>query len=53
MTMPQWQQVTKRGWWLLGGLALVFIGSLLPWSEVDGASAGLPAAAEWSSSYSS
>lgn len=42
MTMPQWQQVTKRGWWLLGGLALVFIGSLLPWSEVDGASAGSP-----------
>ncbi len=36
--MPQWGQVTTKGWWLLGGAALVFIGSLLPWAQqsVDG-----------------
>lgn len=39
--MPQWGQVTKEGWWLLGGVVLVFIGSLLPWAQqsVDGYSA--------------
>ena len=31
--MPQWGQVTRNGWWLLGGALLVFIGSLLPWSQ--------------------
>lgn len=36
--IPQWGQVTRRGWWLLGGALLVFIGSLLPWVQqsVDG-----------------
>lgn len=36
--MPQWGQVTREGWWLLGGAVLVFIGSLLPWAQqsVDG-----------------
>jgi hypothetical protein len=36
--IPQWRQVTRKGWWLLGGALLVFIGSLLPWAEqsVDG-----------------
>lgn len=36
--MPQWGQVTKEGWCLLGGAVLVFIGSLLPWAQqsVDG-----------------
>ena len=29
----QWGQVTRNGWWLLGGALLVFIGSLLPWSQ--------------------
>ncbi len=30
--------MTRKGWWLLGGAALVFIGSLLPWAKqsVDG-----------------
>lgn len=36
--MPQWGQVTRKGWCLLGGAVLVFIGSLLPWAQqsVDG-----------------
>lgn len=35
LAMPQWGQVTRNGWWLLGGVVLVFIGSLLPWVEVS------------------
>ena len=33
--MPQWGQVTRNGWWLLGGALLVFIGSLLPWAQAS------------------
>lgn len=42
VAMPQWGQVTRNGWWLLGGALLVSIGSLLPWSQasVDGIGAG-------------
>ena len=35
VAMPQWGQVTKKGWWLLGGALLVFIGSLLPWAQAS------------------
>jgi len=40
--MPQWGQMTRNGWWLLGGLLLVFIGSLLPEGQesIDGDAAG-------------
>lgn len=40
--MPQWAQVTRNGWWLLGGALLVFIGSLLPLGQesIDGEAAG-------------
>ena len=39
--LPQLGQMTRKGWWLLGGAALVLIGSLLPWAQdsVDGYSA--------------
>jgi hypothetical protein len=35
VAMPQWGQVTRNGWWLLGGALLVFIGSLLPWAQAS------------------
>ncbi len=35
VAMPQWGQVTRIGWWLLGGALLVFIGSLLPWAQAS------------------
>lgn len=33
--MPQWREVTSNGRWLLGGVLLVFIGSLLPWAQTS------------------
>ena len=33
MAMPQWGHVTRKGWWLLGGVLLVLIGSPLPWDQ--------------------
>ena len=35
VAMPRWGQVTRNGWWLLGGALLVFIGSLLPWAQAS------------------
>jgi hypothetical protein len=35
VAMPQWGQVTTNGRWLLGGVLLVFIGSLLPWAQTS------------------
>ena len=41
VAMPQWGQVTRNGWWLLGGVLLVFIGSLLPWAQASVAGTGI------------
>lgn len=41
VAMPQWGQVTRNGWWLLGGAVLVFIGSLLPWVQASAGGAGV------------
>jgi hypothetical protein len=41
VAMPQLGQITRNGWWLLGGAILVFIGSLLPWSEASVEGVGL------------
>jgi hypothetical protein len=35
LAMPRWGEVTRNGWWLLGGSLLVFIGSLLPWAQAS------------------
>ena len=41
VAMPQWGQVTRNGWWLLGGVLLVFIGSLLPWAQASVVGTGI------------
>jgi hypothetical protein len=41
MALPQWGQVTRNGWWLLGGVLLVFVGSLLPWAQTSVVGVGI------------
>jgi len=35
VAIPRWGEVTRNGWWLLAGVLLVFIGSLLPWAQAS------------------
>ncbi len=41
LALPQLGQVTRNGWWLLGGVLLVFIGSLLPWAQASVVGVGI------------